>query len=106
MEQPNTTYIQQISGGDLAFEAKLISIVKQEFVQERARYEEAMGAQHYSEAAEVVHKIRHKISILGLEKGFVLSGQFEAALKSGKDLTLQTAFAELLDLIDSYLVSL
>ena len=38
MEQPNLSYIHSMSGGDKAFEEKIINIIKTEFPLEKEEY--------------------------------------------------------------------
>ena len=49
-----------------------------------------------------VHKIKHKISLLGLEAGFVIASEFEKDLKKG-NITLHKDFLEILTKIHVYL---
>ncbi|WP_339623195.1 Hpt domain-containing protein [uncultured Winogradskyella sp.] len=83
MEQPNITYIEHMSGGDKAFEQKLIGIIKAEFPKEKTTYFKNINADNFKEAAENVHKIKHKISILGLEKSYVVAVGYEFNLTEG-----------------------
>ena len=77
MEQPNLSYINNLSGGDKAFEAKLIGIIKEEYPVEKAIYIKNIELKNFKEAAENVHKLKHKISILGLEKSYNTANTFE-----------------------------
>jgi len=81
MEQPNLLYIKNLSGGDKAFEDKLISIIKKEYPQEKNIYLKNIKALNLEEAANNVHKLKHKISILGLEKSYEIANNFEIKLK-------------------------
>ena len=89
MEQPNLSYLNQLSGGDKAFEDKLISIIKAEFPEEKTVYVKNITSNNFKEAAENVHKLKHKISILGLEKSYEVAVNFENNLfknnTEGKD---------------------
>ncbi|MGB0980484.1 MAG: Hpt domain-containing protein [Winogradskyella sp.] len=89
MEQPNISYINQLSDGDKAFKQKLINIIKLEFPQEKETYYNHINAKHFKEAAEGVHKLKHKISILGLEKSYTVAIDYENNLiekrTEGKD---------------------
>ncbi|MBO3116400.1 Hpt domain-containing protein [Winogradskyella sp. DF17] len=105
MEQPNLSYIQSMSGGDKAFEQKLISIIKVEFPLEKNVYFDNITAKNFKATAEIVHKLKHKISILGLVKSYELAVQYENNLieksTNGKDefesvLQLMTDFLETL----------
>ena len=80
MEQPNLSYINTLSGGDKAFKEKLISIVKNEFPEEKEEYIKNIKAKKFKVAAENVHKLKHKISILGLENSYEVAVNFEENL--------------------------
>ncbi len=80
MEQPNLSYIHSMSGGDKAFEEKLLDIIKNEFPLEKQVYCTNFEAGHFKATAECVHKLKHKISILGLEKSYELAQAYEANL--------------------------
>lgn len=82
MEQPNLNYINEISGDDIEFKNKMISILKKEMPLEAALYHEKIKGGQYMEAALMVHKIKHKISILGLEKSYYIAEKFEINLKN------------------------
>ncbi len=77
MEQPNLSYIESMSGGDNAFEQKLIGIIQKEFPEEKAIYFNNIAAENFKEAAENVHKLKHKISILGLVKSYEVAVDYE-----------------------------
>ena len=83
METPNMSYINSMSGGDKAFEAKIIGIIKSEFPEEKQVYVDQMSAGQFKPASESVHKLKHKISILGLEKSYEVAVAFEMNLLEG-----------------------
>jgi HPt (histidine-containing phosphotransfer) domain-containing protein len=95
MEQPNLSYINSMSGGDKAFEQKLIDIIKGEFPEEKKVYFDNIAVQNYKLTAENVHKLKHKISILGLEKSYEIAVAFENNLLEGET-NLQEEFEALL----------
>jgi len=105
MEQPNLSYILSMSGGDKAFEQKLIEIIKIEFPEEKNVYFENIKAENYKLTAENVHKLKHKISILGLEKSYEIAVAFENNLLEGKT-TLQDEFESILTTMTNYLQQL
>ena len=105
MEKPNLSYIESMSGGDKAFEKKLIEIIKLEFPQEKQVYFNNIIAEDFKASAENVHKLKHKISILGLVNSYELAANYENNLidnsTNGKDefesiLQLMTDFLETL----------
>jgi len=81
MEQPNLNYINDLSGDNLDFKDKIISILKKELPDEIAIYNQEYINANYSLAAQSVHKLKHKISILGLEKSYYIAEEYENNLK-------------------------
>ena len=96
IEKPNLNYLKEISGGDVVFEQKMIEIVKKELPEEIKSYEFFLNEYNFIQAAEIVHKIKHKISILGLEKSYQTAIDFEEDLKR-QELTLQLEFEQILN---------
>ena len=95
-EKPNLNYLKEISGGDLEFEEKLLIIVKKELPEEINTYKKFLNENNFKQAAELVHKIKHKISILGLEKSYQLAIDYEEDLKQD-NLNLKLEFEEILN---------
>ena len=102
MEAPNLDYIKKLSGGDSVFEKKLISVIKEEFPVERDQFEANIKAKDFLAAAQNVHKIKHKISILGLEESYRLADDFEEGLKRS-DIKGSKDFIAVLDRISAFL---
>ncbi len=102
MEKPNRIYLEQLSDGDIEFENQIISIIKKEFPIEVLEYQNSIESNNFLKTAENVHKLKHKISILGLEKGYELAAEFEKELKSGMK-TQQVSFEKILNQIAVYL---
>ncbi len=82
-EHPNLDYINQLASGNELVEKRLINVLKEEFPQEVLIYSNDMEKLNLTEAAESVHKIRHKIGLLGLENGYHLSYEYEQNLRDG-----------------------
>ena len=95
-EKPNLDYIKKLSGGDLAFEEKLLGVIKKEIFHEIEEYQGNLKELRLGKASENVHKLKHKISILGLEKGYQTAIDFENELKEGNT-SLQQQFDEILN---------
>ncbi|NER17364.1 Hpt domain-containing protein [Spongiivirga citrea] len=104
-ETPNLNYVNELAAGDSSIKTKLISIMKKEFPEERAEFMLYMQSANYTKASEQVHKLKHKINILGLQEGYVLAKSFENDLKKNI-ISLNKGFSKLLDTIENYLNTL
>lgn len=104
-EKPNINYIQELSGGDISFEKKVIGIIKKEFPEEVKIYLNNYNLKKFKKAAENVHKIKHKISILGLGKSYEIAVVYEKNLNEGSD-TLHEEFEQILQIMAYYLTTL
>jgi len=105
MEQPNKSYINSLSAGNIEFEKKLIAVIKSEFPVEKETYIKNITAKNYTETAENVHKLKHKISILGLEKSYEIAAQYENDLRESNT-NLKDKFDSILQTISNYLITL
>lgn len=101
-ETPNFNYVEKLSGGDKEFENHLIGIIKEEFPLEVESYLKNMAKSDLQLAAENVHKLKHKISILGLERGYELADVYEEELKDGNK-RLSEKFNDMLQLMGDFL---
>ena len=101
MEQPNLNYINELSGNDEGFKQKMIAIVKSELPQEIENYRSLLESQNFKATAEMVHKLKHKISVLGLEKSYYIAEQFEDNLKQSSTV-LQNEFEEILNSMQKF----
>jgi len=99
---PNLAYIDEISENDIVFRNKLISIIKREFPLEKEQFLSNYNSSKYILAAENVHKLKHKINMFGLKKGFETAKKFENELNDNK-LDSYQDFIVVLDVIDNYL---
>lgn len=105
MEQPNLNYINDLSEDDLIFRAKLIATLQKELPEETAQYENSMKNSAFKEAAELVHKIKHKISIMGMEKSYYLAEEFEDNLKN-QSADLKPEFDKILAIMRNFAAAL
>ena len=101
MEQPNLNYIDQLSGDNIEFKTKMIGILKKELPEEIAVFRKDMAAENYSLASQSVHKLKHKISILGLEKSYYIAEEFEDNLKN-QSLELHSDFETILKVMQEF----
>jgi len=102
MEKPNQSYINSLSGNDEVFKKKLISIIKKEFPEEKQIYYDNFKANNFKLAADNVHKLKHKISILGLEKSYDIAVAYENNLIEGST-ELKKEFEAILTAITNYI---
>lgn len=101
----NIDYLEAIANGDVEFLHSLIAIIKAEFPEERKQFEAHFEAQSYALAAESVHKIKHKINMFGLQKGYQVAQQFESDLKHDET-NLYQSFEAVLDTLENFIISL
>lgn len=104
-ETPNMSYIHQLSGGEKEFENRLIAILKREFPIEKETYENNLQKSNYQLCAENVHKLKHKISILGLEQGYEFAIKYEEELKTGNP-KLSKEFNAILEVMNQFIIKL
>ena len=101
MELPNFTYINDLAGNDEAFKARLVSVIKAELPGEIAEYKKSLHLASYAEAANHVHKLKHKISVMGMEKSYYLAEKFEDNLKDNNT-NLQEEFEQVLNAMEEF----
>ncbi len=82
MEKPNLNYINDIARGDEKVKKTLIDIIKLEFPEEKVAYYKNLEKSAFKEIAGNVHKLKHKISIFGLEKSYEIANNFENNLRN------------------------
>ncbi|MBT8313003.1 MAG: Hpt domain-containing protein [Maribacter sp.] len=102
MEQPNLSYIKELAGDDVAFMQKFISIIKEEFPVEVKEYMRQLKNDQPREAAQIVHKLKHKFNILSLERAYILAVEYEEELRLGR-IELHSKFITILKNIETYL---
>jgi hypothetical protein len=105
MEQPNSEYINQLSGDNEEFKAKIVGILKKELPEEVAFYDNQVQTKNYKLAAESVHKLKHKVSILGLEKSYYIAEEYEENLKANST-SLQSDFEKILKMMQDFVAKL
>ncbi len=105
METPNLSYINSLSAGNKVFKEKLIGVIKSEFPLEKEVYLKNIESKNFKEAAENVHKLKHKISILGLEKSYGIAADYEDNLKENNEAGRED-FKNILQIITNFLATL
>ncbi|WP_298778516.1 Hpt domain-containing protein [uncultured Polaribacter sp.] len=83
MEQPNLSYIKKISKGEIEFEQTLLEIINEELSGEIDNYYKFLQENNFEKAKFYIHRIKHKMSILGLEKSYEITNVFEKSIKKG-----------------------
>ncbi|MBT8186876.1 MAG: Hpt domain-containing protein [Croceitalea sp.] len=104
-EVPNLNYIKEIAGGNEEFEKKFLSIIQTEFPKEKEDYLSLLENNELEESAKVVHKIKHKLGILGLTNGYKLAIRYEEDLKYG-DTKLKDDFMGVLNSVEEFILKL
>lgn len=99
---PNLDYIDEIAENDIVFKNKLISIIKNEFPIEKAEFLKNINKNNFLLASQNVHKLKHKINMLGLKKGSETAIKFENELLQ-KNNSSSKEFILILKLIENYL---
>jgi hypothetical protein len=104
-EVPNLNYIKEIAGGNEEFEKKFLSIIQVEFPKEREDYAHLLNTGQLLESAKVVHKIKHKLGILGLSNGYKLAIKYEEDLKIGNT-ALKDDFEGILNAVEEFILKI
>jgi len=105
MEAPNLSYINSLSGNDEAFKTRLIDIIKIELPKEIQNYVNNIAAGNFKEAAANVHKLKHKISILGLEESYKVAESYEDSLLE-QSRAEQVEFENILKIMTSFITTI
>ncbi|MEM7483879.1 MAG: Hpt domain-containing protein [Bacteroidota bacterium] len=104
-EKPNLDYIKEISGGNEEFEKKFLTIIQTEFPKEKQEYLDFLKEDNLEESAKIIHKIKHKLGILGLNTSYRLAVKYEEDLKRG-DVQLKEEFDEVLKAVEDFVLKL
>jgi len=105
LEKPNLLYLKNISKGDASFENKIIDILNEEFQEEVNYYYYYFKSKDYNKVKIYVHRIKHKMSILGLEKSYKLTNIFENSIRN-LDFENQEYFENMLPIMLQFLKSI
>ena len=102
MEKPNLEYVDKLANGDESVREMLINVIKTEFPEEKLDYYDSLKIKNYKKIEENVHRLKHKISILGLEKSYKIANEFEHNLRE-LNLDKVEDFEKILIIISVYL---
>jgi len=102
MDIPNMNYINELSGNDIEFKGSFIQILKDEFPLEKLEYIDNIDSNNTEAASQNVHKLKHKMNILGLEESYKTAVIFEEELRLGNN-RLKDEFMKIMNVIENYL---
>ncbi|WP_422091494.1 Hpt domain-containing protein [Tenacibaculum ovolyticum] len=102
MEKPNLEYVIKLANGDESVRKILIDVIKTEFPEEKKDYYDSLKNKEFKKIEENVHRLKHKISILGLEKSYKIANEFEHNLRE-LNLDKVEDFEKILIVISTYL---
>lgn len=105
METPNTTYIDSVAGNDESFRSKFIDILKKEYPEEYAHYQNVYAEKDFRETASIVHKLKHKLNVCGMQEGYRLAVKYEEELKLESD-RFHEEFFKVLQEVDKFIKEL
>ncbi|MFC6876018.1 Hpt domain-containing protein [Flavobacterium myungsuense] len=105
MEEPNIKYILKLSGNDESVRLKLINVLKYELPLEIEAYYATINQNQLQQAVFHVHKIKHKMAILGLENSYSSAEIYENQLSENR-VELQSKFENTLTLMLNFVNSL
>lgn len=102
MEQPNLSYIIKLSKGEISFQNDILKILNEELQDEINYYYNYFKLEDFKKVKVYVHRIKHKMSILGLNKSFEITNNFENDLRD-LDFKHQEYFESILPIMINYL---
>ena len=103
--RPNIDYIKKLADGSREFEEKMIEILKEEYPREKELFLEYFDNDHLMKAADMIHKIKHKFSMLGMEDEYMFSVDFEEQLRV-ENIVNYPDFLAILNITDNYIKEL
>ena len=101
-EIPNLSYIDTLSKGNTAFAKTLLGIIKKELLGEIETYQSHLRNKDFTKSAEDVHKLHHKIKILGLVEGSEIADEYRSDLLKN-NLKLRSDFESILNSISLFI---
>lgn len=101
-EKPNLEYIEELAGDDAVFQQQFITILKEEFPKEQETYLRCIEKSQLIQAAEIVHKLKHKLNILSMTDSYTFAVAYEQELKKCRP-QMDNGFREILNTIETYL---
>jgi len=105
MDIPNLKYIDDLAGDDAIFRKQFITIIKEEFPQERLIYLDLIAKNQFKDTADIVHKLKHKFNILGMENSYRIAVEYEKQLLKGEK-DNEAEFKAILSTIEKYIITI
>ncbi|WP_051287390.1 hypothetical protein [Algoriphagus mannitolivorans] len=99
---PSFGYLDSLSGGNDKFKEKIIKILISELPKEHDLLKLAIQSDNFFWAAEIVHRIKQKVSFLAMEDAYKVVDQFENEIREGELKNLQK-FEEIIHKILNFL---
>lgn len=104
-EKPNLAYVVELVGTtDFDFEKKFVALLKAEFKWDLGKYLYHIKIDEPRSAAEIVHKLKYKFSVLGMTRAFEFAERHKERLHVG-DSSLHNDFNEILKTVGAFLKS-
>ncbi|NNE75877.1 MAG: Hpt domain-containing protein, partial [Pricia sp.] len=102
-EQPGLDYVVELVGTkDFDFEQKFVALLKAEFTSDLGEYLYHIRIDEPRAAAEIVHRIKYKLSVLGMERAFAFAEMHKERLHLG-DKSFDSDFKGILKTISNFL---
>lgn len=105
MDSPSLDYINRLSNGDEGVFNTLITVIKKEFPIHKEEYFSSVEAKELRVVEEHVHRLKHKISVFGMNDSYELANQYEKNLRAGS-FELKEEFESILMTITKYIETL
>ena len=80
-------------------------MLKEEYPSEYQLYQELYQSQQFQQTAEIVHKLKHKLNVCGMPKGYRLAVDHENELKQHND-QLHAEFMRTLEQVNDFIKEL
>lgn len=75
-------YLKDLSGGDTAFEIEMLTIYASEVEKDAENLSIALHELHWNNIAQLVHKLKSSVSLVGLEALITTLNDVETAIKT------------------------
>ena len=105
MEQPNLSYINSIAKGNNDFMDEFVVMISDELNTDIKEYYNYLEKEDLKKTKVYVHRIKHKMSILSLEKSYEITNNYENNLRD-KNFDGQEYFESMLPIMVNFLNSL